>query len=430
MKRWLFILLMIEMLKKWKKSNYFHIAVLGFTTILWWLINYLYHPLMIRFLSIEDFGIFESLVSLFNILGVFTAWLIFFFNKKISLLREDKEKIKSLFLSSWVVFASVWIVVYMLYLLWTPFFARFLHIDDVWLLVLVGIVLIFSFLNISLDAMLRGMKLFTQKWYISLIWPLWKLFFWLGLVWLWYGIYGALWWFLLSWILSIVITYLIVFKKFKKIPWTKNIPLFLQDMKQQKWEIVQFVFASIIFSLFMNSDILLAKHFFDATTSGLYSAVSIIAKFIIFVLLSIETVYYSQIMEYKQKNLPLHLIRNPLVLILGAGGIAWIINYFIWVYILEMMQAWLWEWIYIYILLIVYNVLLALVSLISKILVAWKKWYINRILGLFFFALIVWLYSSFWEDVLSFSYYFLAIVLILALCLSIVLWWEMNNIKK
>gem|GEM_PF-6157784 len=31
--------------------------------------------------------------------------------------------------------------------------------------------------------------------------------------------------------------------------------------------------------------------------------------------LSIETVYYGQIMEYKKEELPTHLIKNPLILI-------------------------------------------------------------------------------------------------------------------
>jgi hypothetical protein len=42
--------------------------------------------------------------------------------------------------------------------------------------------------------------------------------------------------------------------------------------------------------------------------------VAVLGKFLIFLLLSIETVYYGQILEQAKDKIPVQLIRNPLVL--------------------------------------------------------------------------------------------------------------------
>lgn len=49
-------------------KNLFYVALIGLSTIVGGVINYLYHPLMIRYLSIGEFAEFESLVGIFNIL--------------------------------------------------------------------------------------------------------------------------------------------------------------------------------------------------------------------------------------------------------------------------------------------------------------------------------------------------------------------------
>lgn len=49
-------------------KNLFYVALIGFSTVIGGVINYLYHPLMIQYLSIDEFAEFESLVGVFNIL--------------------------------------------------------------------------------------------------------------------------------------------------------------------------------------------------------------------------------------------------------------------------------------------------------------------------------------------------------------------------
>ena len=52
----------------------------------------------------------------------------------------------------------------------------------------------------------------------------------------------------------------------------------------------------------MNIDILIVKNMFDGETAGYYAAISVLAKFLVFLGLSIETVYYPQLV--KEATLP------------------------------------------------------------------------------------------------------------------------------
>ena len=413
-----------------KKSNYFYITILWLTTILWWVVNYIYHILMFRFLEIESFGTFESLVSLFNILWVLTVGFVFFFNKEISWCIDDKKKIKSLFLSSWNMFLYIGILVYLFYLVLTIFLADFLHIIDVKLLWLVWVVLIFSFTNIPLDSLMRGLKLFVGKWFVSLLQPLCKLLFGILFVFIWWEVYGAISWFIFAWVITVIVSYYIVSRSLRDEHWVKDITLFIHNMKQQKKEIFKFVLNSVLFALFMNGDILLVKHLFDWEISWLYAAVSIIAKFLIFLLLTVETVYYSQIMEYSQEEIPYHLIWKPLVLIIIAGVSAWWINYYVGHLILWMMESSLVAWNPIFLWLLLWNTFLAWISFVSKILIWRKVSCANWILLIFIFLLFFWVFFFFRDSLEWFVIYFVSVLFFLLLALLIVLWINIYNIRS
>lgn len=65
---------------KQQYGNYYFVALMGIATVVSGVINYLYHPLMIRFLSESEFSLFEALLSIINIAGVvasgFTLYLV------------------------------------------------------------------------------------------------------------------------------------------------------------------------------------------------------------------------------------------------------------------------------------------------------------------------------------------------------------------
>lgn len=56
-----------------QRGNYYYVVVTTVAAVITGTINYLYHPMMIRYLSSADFAIFQSLMSMFNIFSVVSA---------------------------------------------------------------------------------------------------------------------------------------------------------------------------------------------------------------------------------------------------------------------------------------------------------------------------------------------------------------------
>lgn len=83
-----------------KSSNITHIIFIGGSTILSGLINYLYHPLMLRYMSLSDFGVFASLLSVTNILSIFIMGISFFLTREFSRMIGEQERVYGLYRSA------------------------------------------------------------------------------------------------------------------------------------------------------------------------------------------------------------------------------------------------------------------------------------------------------------------------------------------
>lgn len=413
-------------------ENRAHIFFLTWATVLSWVINYLYHPIMLRFLSIEDFGKFESLVSIFNILWVITTWLIFFLNKEISRWHiESSWKIISLFKVSFKWSLFLWVFLYWVFLLFSWFLAWYLRINDVSLVRLVWMSIIFAFVNVPFDALLRGLKKFKQKSLVMSIMPFWKLILWVILVWQWYHLYGAVAGFVISTVLWIIVSYIIVrsyiFSEKKDIQMEKIV---MNDLLVMKKEIFQFCLVSLLIALFMNMDMLLARNLFDATTAWIYSWVSIVAKFLVFILFSVETVYYSQIMESKSDLLPVKLLRNPILIMFGMWFFSIIWANMLWSIVLEYMDPLLAWYNNLLLMLLIFNTFLGVVIFISKILIWYKIYVVNSILLFWIFGTFLFIYGWFWIiNMLSLIYILISSVVCLTILLFLVLCYKIPKHK-
>ncbi len=393
------------------KNNYLNVLPISWSWIIWWLINYAYHPIMLHYLTIEEFWVFWSLVWMFNILGILTVGFVLFLNKEISRNINNKSKIKFIFIEWLKLFFGIWFIVYLIYLLFSSVIANFLNIKDISLIWIVWIAIIFSFIWISENATLRWLKKFEFMASLSIISPLFKLALWFILVFFWFKVFGAILWFILGWIFTFIVSLWYLLKYFKNIKQEWKLNNLLADFNKNKVEIINFFFVSLFFAVLMNIDTILAKNIFDDKTAWIYAWLSILWKFLIFLLLSVETVYYSQIMEYSKEKLPKYLIKNPVVLMIVVSFFAIIFNYFFWKFILNILKPELaWE-IKIYLLILVYYSFLAFISFFSKILIWYKKYFVNYFLAFISFLLIILVYI-FWNNLENFTYSFIFIWII------------------
>lgn len=411
------------------KNNYLNVLLVSWSWVLAWLLNYIYHPIMIKFLTLEEFWEFWSLVWIFNIFWILIVWFVLFLNKISSQKLEDKSQLKFLFNNSNKIFFIIWFIIYLLFLAFTPIISKFLYIDSYKIVLITWLSIIIWFIWIGVNSILRSIKRFDLIWIMQLLWPLIKLFFWVVLVYLWYWIFWAIWWFILSGFLSFLIGYIYLKRYFYHVSESGNIKEFFSFFNNSKIEIFHFFIVSLIFAILMNIDVILVKNIFDADTAWIYAWISVLWKFLIYLLLSIETVYYWQIMEYNKENLPNHLIINPIVITIVTVILAIVFNLFFWEFILKILKPEFVEFKNIYILNLLYYSTLVFISLFTKILIWWWKFFINY-LFLILTILIIALVYLFWTwSLLRFTLVFLISWSLLSLISWVIFYIELKKSK-
>lgn len=404
-------------------NNWLNIFFVGWATIIWWLVNYFYHPLMLRYLTIQEYGTFATLVSLFNILGVLTAWISFFLNREISKNVNDLNYVKSIFVNWLKVFFLVWIISYLIYLIFIPFLKISLKIQDTSLFLIVWLTLILSFVWVNISASLMWLKKFKLLSILSIINPFIKL--WLGFLFLllWYKVFWAIFAFALSSFIWLLFAFYLIVKSLKNYKVNFNSKFLLKDFWKQKKDIFSYVVLLALTAFFMNIDILLARNIFNETVSGYYAWISMMWKFMIFALASIETVYYPQVMEISQDLIDWkidkkYLIINPIKMYFVLWIIGIIVNLFLWKMILWILKPWLVEYFNSYLLLLIFFLWFALFSFLSKILIGLNKYKINWVIWFFLILLFV-LVKIFWNISLNM---YIAIYIWIIFVLDLILW--------
>lgn len=406
------------------KNNYFNIAVVSGGMVLGGIFNYLYHPFMLQFMSLEDFGTFGSMMSIFNLVGVIATGVILFLNKEVSKNITNISKIKFIYITMLKYMFWVWCILFLLFVLLSPMIASYLNISGISYLVLVGSTIVISLLAAVIMAILRGMKKYEYIGFYQALWPILKMITWVILVYLWYNIYGAIWWVILSGILWLGISLLFLRNIFKQYDATGNSKELLQDFHKNKESIFQFFIVSLFFAVFMNIDVILAKNIFSPTQAGAYAAIAVLGKFLIFLMLSTETVYYGQVMEYSKKTVPKQLIINPLMVLSIIAGGAIFTNLLIGDFVLSILKSELTQFYYIYILSLFYYGLLAYISFFSKILVGWDSHKGNIVLWLWTIGLIISIYTIWSASLEAFVYCFITVGWITTMALGYIFYSE------
>ena len=377
-------------------KNFYSVLLIGFSAIIAGAINYLYHPLMIRYLSISEFAEFESLVGIFNILWVLTAGVSLFLVKEIAKNSKNLPLVKSIFQYSNILLLGVGCFSYLLFALCSPFIARFLKFDSVIPVLLTGVIILFSFQGTVVWAVLQGLKRFKFIALGGILWAFFRLSF--GLVFVYFGfqLFGAIGWVIISGALVFFLNFFYAWSILEKEEAGGNLNTLKKDLKKDSLHIFHFFLLAFFLAILMNMDVIFAKNLFDANTAWVYAGISVIAKFLIFLWWSIETVYYPQIMEHQKEEVPKHFLVNSFFMLLLLSVIALVFNYFFGGMILEVMKKWLSEFSNLFLSLLVFCGLYTFINLYSKVLIGWKIYTINAVLWVlltFFIALLVFLWN-------------------------------------
>ena len=378
-----------------KNKNIFSLVLLFLSTFWVGILSYAYHPIMIKYLTLEEFWEFESLLAVINLATIITLSISLFLVKEFA---KDSswKKTKGIINIAFNKLTIVWIIIFILYLLFSPLLQKFLYIESFWVIFLTGLMIPLTFSGLYQGAFLQWKKEFKIISYTNLINPIVKLVIGFILVLFWFKVYGAIWGFIIWVLVYLLARFFIVKNKSKKYISEdvdeKNLEQeIIADFKSQKKQIFQFFLSSIILAILMNIDILFAKHFFEPEIAGTYAWISIIAKFLVFVWMSIETVYYPVLTTEKNIDKKKIFLLSSLYFIMTLWAL-WFF-YLFWEKILYIFKPWFEQYLDLLYLIIIYCWALSLLNFIVKILIAFNKYILNYILIFLLFICIILLYK-------------------------------------
>ena len=279
--------------------------------------NYLYHPVLGRMMSVEEFGEVQTLISLFTqlaiIVGIFGMIVINIVSNQ-----KEKEDSKETILMLYKFALIITITLGGLIIICSPFLKSFFHFNSFYPFISLAVILMLGFLITFRTAVLQGTHNFKALSVGQIISSSGRLIFAVVLVYVGFSSFGAI----SAIIIAQAITLLYIAPKVKKIfnfgGWNIKI-----DWRKIKRELK---FGSLILSVSLcvtflyTADVMIVKHYFPAETAGLYSGVAIIARIIFFVTGSIVGVLLPSVKLKDENGNNSKILSKSLLLFLGIGG--------------------------------------------------------------------------------------------------------------
>ncbi len=296
-------------------------------------LNYLYQLIMGRLLGPVEYGVLGALFALITIVTFSFGTIRTVSMKFASGFSAKKEygKIHTLLtgvLSRLSILGAVGLVVFVVL---TPYISRFLHIQDYRLVWLSGIFMFISLLTPVPNGILNGLQRYLPMMSVSVAVALLKLLAGAGLVFLGWGVFGALVGINIAQLLGLVLffAFLVGYLRFKKKPLDK-VSLF-------SYSVPVFVAITAI-NLFVNLDVILAKHFFTGVVAGHYVAASVLAKIILFASSALLMAMFPKVSELNEKGEDTSpLLKSTMFYTLVISGTAVLLYYFVPTFLVNML---------------------------------------------------------------------------------------------
>lgn len=290
-------------------------VVIFFGTLLANFFNFLFNLFMMRNLSVGDYGILASLVSLVTIAsipaGAFVPTIVrfggFYFAK------NDYEMLRGFYFKINRVCFFLAFIFIGFFIIFSQKIGLFFRINDTFLILLVGLSVAFGFIGILNIGILQAKLSFGFLSFINLSGAILKLIIGTFLVYIGFAVNGALIGFFMSALLPYLLSFIplgFLFGNKSKTPEIKNNDLISYGIPSA---ITLLGLTSLI-----TSDIILVKHFFDPKTAGIYAGVSLIGRIIFFLSAPIGTVMFPLVVQKhtrKENYLNTFLLAGIIVLL-------------------------------------------------------------------------------------------------------------------
>jgi O-antigen/teichoic acid export membrane protein len=286
------------------------------------ILGYVFQVLMGRMLSTQEYGLFSAMMALLVVLGTPLATLMMVVSRKISeyRAREDSGSITHFYYSINIRTAIVGVLILGAYLFFAPQIQFYLKVPSLILVYLLGALLFLTFLPIINNAFLQGLQRFIWISASGTLGVLLKIIFSAVLVWLGYGVAGALG----GTILAVLAGWLITYGALHR-PLAAGRGLPFQTAHLSIKPALPVLAANVAFAAMTQLDIVLVNYYFPAHEAGLYAAASILGKAVMYLPGGIAMALFPMVAENHARGQgSAHLLLQAVgltALLSGAGAI-------------------------------------------------------------------------------------------------------------
>lgn len=307
-----------------KDPELFSTIIVGSASVLGSFFSYLLQFALGRFLSVEDFGAFNALLSLTYLISVPTTILGTPLVKIVTELAATHsfKKLTALYVKVILVAFGIGSIFFaVLYFMRFIISANF-KLNDTVLVTLFGLVAMVNFIGIIIPSFLQGLQRFKAFSFFTVVGSFFRLLIPFGLVFLGLGLRGVYLGFLLTAVVSFTVGYFLLKKNLTQFENT--------DLTAHYVKIMLFSLPVVLLNFGMailnNIDSILVKQNFSELEAGYYAGTVTMGKIILFGAGAVTTVMFPKIAAlYTQKrpygNIFRKLLGIQVLAVAAAGGV-------------------------------------------------------------------------------------------------------------
>ena len=306
------------MIRSLKKLNFSsdnlikHAGIMFVTSIFAGIFNYSYQIFMGRALGPEEYSIFGALFAISYIISIIASTIQTSIARFVSKFIGEKKnkKIRYLIKGSLKRMFLLGITIFLFISVFSTLISSFLKINTVFPVIIMGSVFLFAtLLPVNLGA-LQGLQKFVILGSNRVINYASKLIFGIIFVSIGFGVCGALGAVVIGAIIALLIS-LIPLKNY----------IINNDSKKVNFKFLEVyryslpaLLAMFCFTVPTNVDVIIVKHFFSANNAGIYTAVSVLGKIILFIPGAVVAVMFPKVTKsYSEKKDTTHILLISLI---------------------------------------------------------------------------------------------------------------------
>jgi O-antigen/teichoic acid export membrane protein len=308
---------MLHKIRNTYQSDFFrHNVVFFIGSLVVAVLNYLYHPIISRLLSVEEFGevqvLFSILAQVSIPLSIGSLMALNLFANKHT---EHSTEVKQVSLLMAYVTGGIALAL----IFFAPALRESLTLSSSVGIVLVAFAVLLSFFSLFAQSGLQATHRFGQVSAVNALTAGGKLLGAFALVSVGYGVYGAMGGFIIANCIALVYAWHVA-PNFRSIPTFGRLTLTPELRRELRYGLV--VLAGTGYITFMTTaDTVFVKYFFDPETAGYYAGVSIVARIIFFGTSSIAGVLLAHVALRATRSENLRVLTQGLALTALLGGI-------------------------------------------------------------------------------------------------------------